>query len=270
MKSILFNKLKSELGFQWAIRCVAFMFLGILTLSCVTVRSRLKPNPQPWKLSDFLHPLVDKCFLSTVAASFVLHQALYLPMNYITLQALDQGMSENIARHLISILNAARLAFRRPLIMLSTALITRPSVFGRIIFGRLGDKFGRYNCLIASAALCSLLVLILWLPGYGNEALIAFSGLFGFGVGAYISLIPACIAQLADIERIGVYNGITWIFAAMGALIGSPVGGALIKELHDGGRLYSHMIIFTGVALGSGVFLHIIARTVQAGMPSRI
>ncbi|EKG09845.1 Major facilitator superfamily [Macrophomina phaseolina MS6] len=173
---IVFNKLRVEIGFAWAIRCIAFMFLGLLTVAALTVRSRLRPNSEPWRLADFAHPFKSRCFVSTTLAAFVFHMGLYVPMNYITLQALDEGMSENLAGYLISIMNGA-------------------SVLGRILLGRLGDKAGRYNCLIGSASVSALVVLLVWLPGHGNAAFIVFSALVGFSLGGYIALLPACVAQ---------------------------------------------------------------------------
>jgi MFS family permease len=108
-----------------------------------------------------------------------------------------------------------------------------------------------------------LIVLALWLPSTANAPIIVFAALFGFGSGAYVSLIPAIIAQISDIREIGVRNGALFAVASIGALCGNPIGGALITTNHGGFR---DLQIFSGVMMLTGATFYTLARTSLVGL----
>lgn len=51
---IMMTKLIEQIGFPWMIRAMAFMFLGLLLISCVTIKSRLPPNPKPFVFKEYI------------------------------------------------------------------------------------------------------------------------------------------------------------------------------------------------------------------------
>ncbi|CAI4215868.1 unnamed protein product [Parascedosporium putredinis] len=103
------------------------------------------------------------------------------------------GMKENLVQYLLPILNAA-------------------SLFGRIFSGVVGDKIGRYNIFVIVGYLTALLILALWIPCNTQEGIIAFSALYGFSSGAYVSLIGPLIAQISPLPEIGFRTGIIFLF----------------------------------------------------------
>lgn len=103
--------------------------------------------------------------------------------------------------------------------------------------------------MIVTAVVCAILIFCTWLPPTALQvasepAFTAFAVLFGFWCGAAISLTPVCIAQVSKVEEIGKRVGTTFSISSIGALIGVPIGGAIV-DASDGG--YTNLVIFSGV-----------------------
>ncbi len=182
------ERLVEERGFGWSMRAAAFLILGLLIYANLTVKSRLPPQPKIWNITDFIKPLGELPFLLTVLASFAFFFGMFLPFNFIILSAEYNGMGPNLAGYLLAVLNAV-------------------SIFGRTLPGFVADRLGRYNVMIVTSFLSTILVLALWLPARGNVPYILFAAFYGFSSGAFVSLAPALIAQISDIRQIGVRTG---------------------------------------------------------------
>lgn len=232
-----------NVGFPWTIRAVAFLFLGLLIVTCLTVRARIPPRPRPISLTEYRENLRDPDLMLIVAASFLFFWGMFLPFNYIILQAQDQGMDPTLTTYLLPIMNAV-------------------SIFGRILPGLAADKIGRYNVMIGISLLSAVVTLGLWIPGKSNGAIIAFVVIFGFSSGGYISLGPALVAQISDIRHIGIRTGIVFALQSFGALTGSPIGGAIVAA--QGGS-YLGLQLFCGLAMAGSACVLCFARYRQAG-----
>lgn len=136
------------------------------------------------------------------------------------------------------------------------------SIFGRIIPGYTADKVGRFNMMILTTALSSIIVLALWLPSRGNIPILLFAGFYGFFSGAFVSLGPAIVGQISEIKQIGIRTGTVYLVVSIAALTGSPIAGALVA-LNDG--QFEYMQIFCGVSMLIGTGLFIAARVVKIG-----
>jgi hypothetical protein len=112
------------------------------------------------------------------------------------------------------------------------------SIFGRIIPG-------------------ALIVLALGIPASSNAAYITFAGLYGFASGAYVSLLPAQIAQISKVEQIGVRVGVTFACVSFAGLVGSPIAGAIVVAEKGG---YRGLNIFSGVMLMAGAIMFTLTR----------
>ena len=104
---ILFHKLKPEVGFPWTVRIIAFILLALCCVSCLTVRSRLPPQPRSLALNDYVRPLAEPAFLFTVLSGFFFLLGMFVPFNYIVLQAEAAGISPTLAAYLLSIINGS-------------------------------------------------------------------------------------------------------------------------------------------------------------------
>ena len=125
-------------------------------------------------------------------SSFFFFFGLFIPINFIEVQAIENGMSVRLAGYLLAILNAG-------------------SIFGRIIPGALADKLGKFNLQAIFCAFAGIIVLALGLPASSNAAFITFAALYGFASGAYVSLLPAQMAQISEVHQIGVRIGVTFV-----------------------------------------------------------
>ncbi|CAK7205798.1 hypothetical protein SEUCBS139899_008577 [Sporothrix eucalyptigena] len=240
---IMLDKLIAKVGFPWALRAVAFLFLGLLIVSCLTVRSRLPPRPRPFVIREYIQGFTEPAYVLTVSACFLFFWGMFLPFNYIELQAQAAGMSPTLLPYLLSIINAV-------------------SIVGRIAPGIVADRIGRYNVMIFITALSAIISLALWIPGKSTGAIIAYSILFGFSSGGFISLGPTLIAQISDIRQIGIRTGTAFAVQSFGALTGSPIAGAITTDQNGS---FTGLQLFCGFSMLASVVVFIIARVFLAG-----
>lgn len=109
---IMIDRLIPQVGYGWAIRIAAFLILGLLIISILTVKSRIPPHPKPFEIKAYYRPLTESPYLLMTVASCLYYFGLFLPINYIQLQAISYGMSPALGVYLIPILNAARFVIR--------------------------------------------------------------------------------------------------------------------------------------------------------------
>jgi len=105
---IMMNKLIERIGFPWMMRAMAFMFLGLLIFASLTVKARLPPKPRPFKLMEYVNNLRDVRLLVTIIGFFFFMWGMFLPFNYVLLQAEAAGTSPTLIPYLLPILNAVR------------------------------------------------------------------------------------------------------------------------------------------------------------------
>jgi hypothetical protein len=68
-----------KVGFGWAIRICAFLILGMLLLSNLTITSNLKHSPKPFSIMDYLKPIREFNFCILAISSFFLYCKCYYP-----------------------------------------------------------------------------------------------------------------------------------------------------------------------------------------------
>jgi MFS family permease len=245
---IMINHLIREVGFAWAMRIGGFFILFMLTIGNLTVKSRLPPQPKPIEIMEFIRPLQEVPYLLVVIGIFFYTYGIYLPFNFVTLQAQQLGMSAQLAGYLLAILNAA-------------------SIFGRTIPGWIADHIGRFNVMIITMVLSGTITLAIWLPARGNAPIIVFTILYGFASGAFVSMAPAVVAQISDIRKIGVRTGTMFMVSSMGALFGNPIGGRLITAANGS---YVGLQIFCGVVMLVGAAVFSASRVKLAGFNPKV
>ncbi|KAL3426234.1 monocarboxylate permease-like protein [Phlyctema vagabunda] len=245
---IMVQRLLPKIGFPWTMRAVAFLIFGMLIIANLTVKSRLPHTPKKFEAMAFVRPLREPAFALICLSSFLFCFGLFLPFNFITIQAQTWGMSANLSSYLISILNAT-------------------SIFGRILPGIAGDRWGRFNVMIITTTFSFIIVLGLWLPARGNAPNIVFAALYGFSSGAWVAMGPALIAQISPIREIGIRSGTMFACISIAALTGNPIGGALIS--HDNGK-FEYLQIFCGVVMAAGAVGFVASRYVQCGWAMKV
>ncbi|OAX79793.1 hypothetical protein ACJ72_05887 [Emergomyces africanus] len=228
---IMVAKLVPRVGFGWTMRICAFLILGLCIIANLTVKSRIKPQPKPFKLKDFVSPFLEMPFFLATTGIWLSLFGLYLPFTFMVSFARYHGMSPHLAGYLVSIMNAT-------------------STLGRIIPGYAADRLGRFNVMIIVSLVNVIVVLALWIPSRGNIPLILFTAVFGFSSGSMASLTPAVIAQISDVRQIGVRTGAMFAVTSIAALTGNPIGGALVGNIKQ--PTYWRMQLFTGMVMGAG------------------
>ncbi|KAI9044843.1 oxalate/formate antiporter [Aspergillus affinis] len=232
-----------NIGFPWAIRIIAVLSAVLLVLACLLLQTRLPPNKKAEASIDF-KALKDIKFASTVVAIFLVEFAVFIPITYIASYAVHVGVDDTLAYSQIIFLNIG-------------------AIPGRFLPGLIADKFGRFNIMILTSLICSILTLALWLTaGKSLAAIICYAVFFGFWSGAAISLTPVCISQVCATEDYGKSTGMTFTIVSIGTLTGIPIAGA-IQEADNGG--YQGLIIFGGVLYFAATVAFVIARIICAG-----
>ncbi|KAF4472691.1 riboflavin transporter MCH5 [Fusarium albosuccineum] len=199
---------KTDLGFGWSVRITAFVMLPILAFSALTIRSRLPPRRTKFFLwSSFKQPM----YVLLIISIFFGMIGMFVPLFLLPTYAITKGMSESLASYMVAIINGA-------------------SVFGRVIPGVLGDKFGRINTLIG-AAISTAIIVFCWPQAETNASIIVIAAFFGFCSGAIISGGSVAVTLCADDPKnIGTYMGVGMALASFSALVGPPVSGAMIDK----------------------------------------
>ncbi|EUC27776.1 hypothetical protein COCCADRAFT_110819 [Bipolaris zeicola 26-R-13] len=245
---ILMTHLFKSIGFAWALRVVGFIFLAFCGISCLTVKTRVQNQPRPFALDDFTRCFKERITIFTMLGGFFFFWGMFLPLSYIIIQAQASGVSPELVPYLLPIINAI-------------------SLIGRLVVGALADVVGRFNSMLIITGFTGILTLALWIPGSSNTgAIIAYAIAFGFGSGGYVSVFPACVAQISPMAEIGTRLGVASLCNAFGALTGSPLGGALISNKAGGGNNFLGLQLFCGCTMLSSIFAYGYARYLQAGL----
>ncbi|KAI5280915.1 hypothetical protein KEM54_003503, partial [Ascosphaera aggregata] len=228
---IAVERMLREIGYAWTMRTCAFIFLGLCVVINLTVTSRFPPSRKKFDPLAMITPFKEPPFFFTALGIFLFGFAVFLPFNYIILYGKRYGMSEKLSQYLSSILNGA-------------------SNSGRVVPGAIADKVGRFNVMVIACLMCAIWTLALWIPADTNALVILFAVCYGFTSGAFVSLPPALVGQISEIEDIGVRTGTIFFFTSFGALTGNPIGGALVKNpLQDS---YWKLQVFAGVMMIAG------------------
>jgi hypothetical protein len=106
----MINHVYREANFGWALRATGFVFLGLLIIANIFVKSRLKPTPTKLDVVAHVRPLKEPPFALVTLGCFFFAMAVYLPGTFIILDAISKGVQISLASYLLSILNASRLA----------------------------------------------------------------------------------------------------------------------------------------------------------------
>lgn len=159
---LMLNKLFEEVGYGWSIRVLAFIFLALAIISCLTLESRHVNRKVNWRealidVKSLRHPDFACCTFGV----FLVEWAVFIPIIYMVSYAKAQGLGNDYSSELLCFLNVG-------------------SVVGRVLPGYIADHYGVYNVMITTASVTGILCLALWIPGGQSKAgLTVFAVLFG-------------------------------------------------------------------------------------------
>lgn len=250
-----------RVGFAWATRIMALIFVVLLGIANLLIRSRLGAlqragkAPTTTTLSSVLPDFTifrSPTFALTTAGVFFIEWGLFVPLSYISSYALAHGVAPALAYQLLAVLNAG-------------------SFFGRWLPGYVADRLGRFNTMILTVALSLLTTLALWLPAAHSLALLClYAVLFGFASGSNISLTSVCVGQLCETQHYGRYYATCYTVVSFGTLTGIPIAGQILAVTGTagggGGRdQYWGLIVFTALCYVGGLVTFTAARVLEVG-----
>ncbi|OBT94427.1 hypothetical protein VE01_07211 [Pseudogymnoascus verrucosus] len=223
-RSTAFGIVATGSSFPWAMRATALLLLVVLTMTNLTVKSRIPLNPSPFSVKEYILPFKRTAFLLTSFGNILFAFGSFVPMTYLVVQAVSMGMDRRLAQYLVAIINGS-----------STA--------GRLGAGVLADVYGPFNAWIAVTYAAGILILSLWIPTTNDASIIAFASLFGICFGAYVAIQPALVAQITPIADIGICTGLYFSLSAFSQLVSGPIAG---HTLETSGGSYLEMKIMAG------------------------
>ncbi|TKA64516.1 hypothetical protein B0A55_11306 [Friedmanniomyces simplex] len=235
---LMLQSLFPKVGWAWALRIQGFIFIVLVALANLLIKSRLPPRPGGTVLPDF-RIFRQPAFAIVTIGTYFLEWGLFIPITYLTSYSLASGaMSQTFAYQVIAIFNAG-------------------SCLGRWAPGYMADKWGRYNTMVGTILGCMVSTLALWLPATVLSAdptnvpgttvfglTITYALLMGFASGSNISLTPVCVSMLCDTDEYGRYYATCYTIVSFGTLTGVPIAGAIIAAC-DGA--YWGVATFTGL-----------------------
>ncbi|KAI1126930.1 major facilitator superfamily domain-containing protein [Nemania abortiva] len=207
---LAFQRLLDNLGFAWAVRVMGFIMLATLAIPVTVMRMRTQPSAAR-KLFD-VSAWTEAPFFLFAAGGFFGFIGMYLPLYYVPTYAIEMGiMSPSMAANLVPILNAG-------------------STVGRIVPNYGADKTGPLNMFIPTCLGLSVLSFA-WIGIHNTPGLIVFVLLYGFFSGAFLTLPFSTVVTLSPhMGVVGVRLGMACAAVGLGSLIGTPVGGAVLRS----------------------------------------
>uniref|UniRef100_A0A060T640 ARAD1C10824p n=1 Tax=Blastobotrys adeninivorans TaxID=409370 RepID=A0A060T640_BLAAD len=259
------QSLLPQVGWGWSIRILGFVLLVLCCISFVFCRSRVPPTKgerTTWRdtIPDYRIFLdgTGAMAITTIGVVFV-DLAYFIPITYIPSYYIDR---QHLSTSDAALSGSAAFAYQL------LAIINAASCGGRCVAGDLADRFGRYNTMAVSLALCAISVLGFWLPDMmvpnlsGDALLIVFAILFGFFSGSNVSITPICLGQLCGTAQYGRYYASCYTIVGFGVLASLPISGALLNVIPGTGKeKYWGIALFSGlsylIALGSFVWVRV-------------
>ncbi|KAH8432321.1 uncharacterized protein LDX57_009960 [Aspergillus melleus] len=240
---LMIQRLIPIIGFGWTMRCAVLVLLVLTTISNLTLRSPPEALKARRRMRMAMHQdesrqagLWDRRLLLTIVGTTLFANGYFVVLTFLTTVARLRGWKNDVDS--LVVLNGA-------------------SFFGRIIPGMIADRVGSFNTMCVLGVLSTVLVLGLWLPDSGFGGAVVFSVTFGFTSASTVSLGPAMLFQMSDLQTITRNLAVLYLVQSFAGLTSSPIGGALLDIGHKG-ALY--LQLFCGLMTGVGTLMTLLAR----------
>ncbi|KAJ7231881.1 major facilitator superfamily domain-containing protein [Mycena haematopus] len=200
------HKLIPLVGFPQTMRICACILIFTLGFANLTVARRLPPKNVKGGLLN-LRAFRFPPFAIYCISGFVAFLGLYTVLTYIDVSAVSVGVSPDFSFYLVSIANGC-------------------SLFGRLAGGIVSDRIGPLNVMIPMTFVAAGMTFA-WPRARTQTSLIVIAALYGVVSGVYVSTFPLPLFPMGDVEDIGRRTGMALTLAALGALAGPPISGAI-------------------------------------------
>ncbi|MBP2645814.1 MAG: major facilitator superfamily 1 [Firmicutes bacterium] len=233
----------------------AFKLTGSLYLFIIVAAASLVKAPPPgYSPVGWTPPVIKQ------SASFAINTdwktMLHQPLFYILwlMYALGAIAGLMIMGHAASI-GQENIHLTTTTAALAVSLLAIANTSGRIFWGYLSDKFGRYNSLTAIYLVISIMMLILpTITTFGWFIVIIMA--VGLCFGGLLGIFPIITAEHFGIENLGMNYGIMFTAFGLAAIIG-PRLAARVKELTAG---YTEAFLISAALSACGIIMILLLR----------
>ncbi|KAH8106902.1 major facilitator superfamily domain-containing protein [Cristinia sonorae] len=225
---IVSRNLIPHVGFAWTMRILAFVQLGALMVSNLTIARRLPIKPTATSLVDF-RAFKEPAYAVYCGAGFLGFLGFTTLITYIDISAVSVGVPSHFAFYLVSCVNAG-------------------SAVGRVIGGIIADKIGAVN-VIAPMSLIAVATTLGWPFARTEGEFVAVAIIFGLSWGNFSSLIFAPVVELSNVGDVGTRLGMFMTVLACGSVLGPPISGAINEKTGT----YVPVAIFAGCVIAGSI-----------------
>ncbi|KAM5535342.1 hypothetical protein V8D89_011027 [Ganoderma adspersum] len=204
---VVVRALFQHTSFSWTMRVLAFIVLGLIVITNLTLARRLpgKQDPGPLiSVAEFKKPAYSIYVLSLIVNTL----ALFTVLTYLTVSAVGAHLSANLSFDLLAIANAA-------------------STVGRVSSGLLADRYGPLNILVPAAVMTAV-VTYAWPFATSVAHFVVISVLIGVSTGATLAILVQPFALMGPVEEVGLRIGMGYTLVTIGLIAGPPISGAIL------------------------------------------
>ncbi|KAG1827421.1 MFS general substrate transporter [Suillus subaureus] len=200
------QKLIPLIGFKWTMRVFGFILLATLGTANILLKRRLPPVNVRGGLFN-LKAFCNTAYAIYCIAGILAFLGLYTELTYISVSAVEIGVSRDRIFYIVAIANGA-------------------STFGRLSSGLMADRIGALNTMTAFTAMAGIMTFA-WPFATNESQLIAITTIYGFSSGGFVALFAVAVVAMGDMEDAGRRVGMFMSLSAFGAIAGPPISGAI-------------------------------------------
>ncbi|KAG1905751.1 MFS general substrate transporter [Suillus fuscotomentosus] len=227
------------IGFQWTVRVFGFILMATLGTANALLKRRLPPVNVRGGLFN-LKAFRNKAFTVYCISGIMTLLGFYTELIYLSVSATAIGVSTDFSFYILAIANAA------------SAL--------RVSFGLMSDRIGAINTMVILTTVTGIAT-IAWPFAKNEPELIAIAAIYGFSLGAYVSLYSVPLVAMGHMEDAGRRVGMFVSLLAIGGVAGPPISGAISTT--TGG--FAAAGYYSGGIIIFGVVLLLVARYLHLG-----
>ncbi|KAF9911130.1 hypothetical protein EC991_004684 [Linnemannia zychae] len=222
----------SRVGYEWALRIMAIMFIVVVFSVLPCIRTRVPPIKKGGPIFD-ISLFKDRGFTTMYLMGVLVTFGYLTPVYLLPTYAVNLGMDKATGATLVGIFSGVNAA-------------------SRIILGLAADRYGRFNVLFSCTFLGGLACFVFWLNAKNLAMCVVFVVFYGVNGGGFVSLFPVVAAEVVGVERLAAAVGMLYSGNLFGNMLGTPIASAIVAA---SGGSYHWAIVFAGAIPMVGAFL---------------
>ncbi|GME80986.1 unnamed protein product [Ambrosiozyma monospora] len=255
----MLTKSYQTLGFQWSMRCVAFISFACLAIACVLVKEKNLPEKQNLKTKEKLKlymtksfdlkaVFTDKRYFFTVCGCTFAEIAVTVTGGYFSFITVKNGFTESESFLIVTVMNIV-------------------SVLGRYLAGHIADRsIGAFATMIVLLVVTGLTDLVIWMPFKSNiAALWVYAVVYGFFFGGILSLLPSTCSHIVRADTFGSRYATMYAIAGMIFVGMMPAASAIIGNGESSMRNDGFIALMAICSLLSAA-CYFVVRTITVGL----